>query len=128
GSIVLAADSYLFSNEALWKERSSELLAWMVGPSQRVLFDETHLGVEESPGISMLARKYRLHGLFAGLLLLAGLFVWKNATSFIPPYEETVQREQPELVAGKDSASGFVNLFRRNLPAPHLLAVFLSEW
>jgi len=110
------------------KERVPQLLAWMVGPSQSVVFDETHLGVEESPGISALARKYRLHGFFAGLLLLAGLFVWKNATSFVPPYEEAVEREKPELVAGKDSASGFVNLLRRNLPARDLLAVCLSEW
>ena len=99
----------------------------MVGPSGRVLFDETHLGVEESPGVSALARKYRLHGLFAGLLLLAGLFVWKNGTSFMPPYEDG-QRKQGELVTGKDSAAGFVNLLRRNLPAREILAVCLTEW
>jgi len=128
GSIILVADSYPFSNEALWKERSPQLLAWMVGPSQSVVFDETHLGVEESPGISALARKYRLHGLFAGVLLLAGLFVWKNATSFVPPYEQAAERDKPELVAGKDSASGFVNLLRRNIPARDLLAVCLGEW
>ena len=90
------------------------------------MFDETHLGVEESSGVSALARKYRLHGLFAGLLLLAGLFVWKNGTSFMPPYEDG-QRKQ-ELVTGKDSASGFVNLLRRNLPAREILAVCLTEW
>jgi hypothetical protein len=128
GSIVLSADSYLFSNEALWKERSPELLAWMAGPDRRVLFDETHLGVEESSGISALARKYRLHGLFAGLLLLAGLFVWKNSTSFMPPYAEQTRREEDELISGKDSAAGFVNLLRRNLPAREVLGVCLAEW
>ena len=128
GSIVLSADSYLFSNEALSKERAPELLAWMVGPSQHALFDETHLGVEESSGISALARKYRLHGLFAGLLLLAGLFIWKNSTSFMPPYQPEDRGEQGKWVQGKDSATGFVNLLRRNLPARELLAICLTEW
>ena len=128
GTIVLCADSYPFSNEALLKERSAPLLAWMVGPNRQVLFEETHLGVEESPGIAALARQYRLHGLFAGLILLAGLYLWKNMTSFLPPYEETASGEQRSLVSGKDSAAGFVNLLRRNLPGRELLAICLSEW
>jgi len=127
GSVVLSADSYLFSNEALWKERSPALLAWMVGPSERVVFDETHLGVEESSGVSALARKYRLHGLLGALLLLAGLFVWKNVSSFLPPYEDS-GRNEDSLITGKDSASGFVNLLRRNLPAREILAIGLTEW
>ena len=32
------------------------------------------------------------------------------------------------MVTGKDSASGFVNLLRRNVPAREVLAVCLAEW
>lgn len=128
GTVVLSADSFYFSNEALRKERQPELLAWLVGPGQDVVFDETHLGVEENPGLASLARKYRLHSFFAGLILLAGLFIWKNSARFMPPYEEELQRAQGDLVAGKESAAGFVNLLRRNIAAPNLLTVCIEEW
>jgi len=128
GTIVLAADSYYFSNEALLKERQPELLAWLIGFSRRALFDETHLGVEESPGIAALGRKYRLHGLLAGSLLLAGLFLWKSSAIFVPPYEQEARREEPDLVAGKESAAGFVNLLRRNISSAELLSACITEW
>ena len=127
GTIVLSSDSYYLSNEALLKERQTGLLSWLVGPSRRALFDETHLGVAQSSGVAALARQYRLHGLAAALLLLAGLFIWKSSTSFMPS-AETAGRTADEFVAGKESAAGFVNLLRRNLPAKELLAVCLVEW
>ncbi len=128
GTIVLSADSYWFSNEAMLQERYPALLAWMVGPSRAALFDETHLGVTEQPGVAALARKYRLHGLFAALMLLAGLFVWKSSVSFLPPHAEEASRERGETIAGKESAAGFVNLLRRNLPNREILATCLAEW
>ena len=128
GTVVLAADSYYFSNEALVKERQAALLAWLIGPHQRVIFDETHLGVEETPGIAALGRKYRLHGLFAGSLLLAGLFLWKSSVTFVPPHEPEVRSDGPELIAGKEAAAGLVNLLRRNISSGDLLSVCITEW
>jgi len=128
GSIVLCADSFHFSNEALRREREPELLAWFIGPAREVVFDETHLGVHEDPGVATLARKYRLGGVFAALLILAGLFIWKNSVSFMPPYEEQLARERGELVEGKDSAAGFINLLRRNITPADLMKVCLEQW
>jgi hypothetical protein len=125
GSVVVASDSYFVSNEAMTKDRHADLLAWLVGASTRVVFDEAHLGIFDSSGVAVLMRQYRLHGLAAGLLLLAGLFIWKNSTSLVPPLPEE-QRE--EFVAGKDSASGFVNLLRRNIPRRDLFGVLFAEW
>ena len=127
GSLVLSADSYFLSNEAMRKERHPQLLAWLVGASGTVIFDETHLGVEDDPALASLIRKYRLHGVVAGLVILAGLFVWKNSVSFVPPHEESAA-DGGEVVAGKDSAAGFVNLVRRGIPARDLLGVCLAEW
>lgn len=127
GSLVFCADSYPFSNEAMRKDRQTALLAWFLGANHRVVFDETHLGVENQPGVATLARRYRLHGLFGALCVLALLFVWKNATSLVPAHDE----ESGEIgghVTGKDSASGFVNLLRRSIPAPELLSVCFAEW
>ena len=125
GSVVLASDSYFLSNQAMREERHAGLLAWFVGSSKHVVFDEAHLGVTEEPGVATLMRKYRLHGLVAGFLVLAGLLIWKNSMSLVPPHDE----ELPEAhVAGKDSAAGFVNLLRRNLASSEVLNVCLAEW
>jgi hypothetical protein len=127
GSLTFVADSYFLSNEGLRKDRATGLLAWLVGKAQRVLFDETHLGVEEQPGIATLVRRYQLHWLAMGFLLLALLFIWKNATSFVPALEDRGEISH-ELETGKDSASGFVNLLRRNVPGAEILNVCLAEW
>jgi hypothetical protein len=125
GSVVMATDSYFISNEAMTKDRHADLLAWLIGGNKNIVFDEAHFGIVETSGVAVLMRKYRLHGLAAGLLLLAGLFIWKNATSLVPPHAEE-QRE--EFVAGKDSQAGFVNLLRRNIAPRDLLAACFGEW
>jgi hypothetical protein len=125
GTVVMATDSYFLSNEAMLKDRHADLLAWLVGPNQNVFFDEAHHGLVEASGVATLIRKYRLHGLAAGLILLAGLFIWKNSVSLVPPHGN--ENPQP-YVAGKDARAGFVNLLRRNIPARDVLAACLAEW
>lgn len=125
GSVVIATDSYFLSNEALQNARHPDLLAWMIGPNRTVIFDEAHLGVVEQPGVAALVRRYRLHWVVAAVVLLAGLFVWKNATSLVPARSA----EAAELyIEGKDSSSGFVNLLRRNVPAREILSTCYTEW
>jgi hypothetical protein len=125
GSLVLASDSYFLSNEALWKERQAKLLAWLVGNQRRIVFDETHLGIEETPGVVSLMRRYRLHGLLAGLLLLAGLFIWKNMMSLVPSH---TLPDAEDSTSGFDSAAGFVKLLRRSVSTPELLLVCVQHW
>lgn len=128
GTIVLTADSYFVSNEAMRWERHPALLAWLVQPNREVIFEETHLGITENPGIVTLARRYRLHGLFAWILLLAGLFVWKNSVAFIPPHESDLAEEETDIVGGRDSVAGLKNLLRRSVSVEDILAVCLREW
>lgn len=125
GSVVLATDSFFLSNEAMLKDRHADLLAWLVGESRNVVFDEAHLGVTENPGVATLMRKYRLHWLTFSLIALAGLFIWKNSLSLVPTHD--VEAES-DFIPGKDASSGFVNLLRRNVPARELLAVCFTEW
>ena len=125
GSVVIATDSYFTSNEAMVKDRHADFLAWLIGSSKLVVFDEAHLGVMESSGVSTLMRKYRLYWLVGGLILLALLFIWKNSLSLLPPRED--ERRQ-EYLAGKGAATGFVNLLRRNLPVRDLLGICFVEW
>ncbi len=125
GTVVFATDSFFLSNEALQRERHAGLLAWLIGPSREVVFDEAHLGIAESPGIATLVRRYRLHGLVIALLVLAGLFVWKNASSLAPPYADA---KDDGTVAGEESAAGFVSLLRRSIPSRDLLGTCVAEW
>jgi hypothetical protein len=125
GSVVIATDSYFLSNEALWKAREPRLLAWLIGPGAHVVFDEAHLGVTESESVAVLMRKYRLHGVIGGLLLLAFLFIWKNSFSLVPPHADLARSDH---VAGKDATAGYVNLLRRNIAPREILNVCFNEW
>jgi len=125
GAMVVASDSFFLSNEAIRNERHAELLAWLIGPSHSVVFDEAHLGVIETTGVSMLMRKYRLEWVAGALLLVAVLFIWKNSVSFLPARKE---ESQPDAVMGRDATAGFVNLLRRNIPPRKILDVCFDEW
>jgi hypothetical protein len=128
GTVVLLTDSWHFSNEALREDRQPAWLAWLLGPQRRVIFDETHHGISEDPGIAALARRYRLHGVFAALLVLAALFIWRNSTSF-PPVETPPARAAAEAaVQGREAAAGFVSLLRRNLPVASLAQTCFAAW
>jgi hypothetical protein len=124
GSLVISAESYFLSNEALAGERYASLLSWMIGNPGKVIFDEYHHGIAESAGVMYLARKYDLEWLLLIFLLLALLFVWKSAVPFVPPLRETAE----SLQSGKESIAGLTNLLRRNVPEPQLLSVCYAEW
>lgn len=125
GSIVIATDSYFVSNEAMLKDRQPALLSWLIGANKEIMFDEAHFGITESPGVATLIRRYRLTWLIAALLVVAGLYVWKNSTSLIPKPHEVALETQ---VAGRDSAAGFVNLLRRSIPVDKVLEACFVEW
>lgn len=127
GSVVLMADSYLFSNEAMVRDRHTALLALLVGGADRVVFDEVHLGVSSQEGVMMLLNRYRLQGVLLALLLLAGLFVWKNSSSFIPKYSDPTSLGD-DLGTGVDSMQGFTNLLVRHVPKKKLLDAMVAEW
>ena len=125
GSIVLASDSFFLSNEAMKSKRYPQLLSWLCGSHRKIVFDETHLGVSKSPGITALLRKYGLAPFLISLILLALLSIWKQSARLVPAYEE---EEQPVVDAGKDAFTGFTNLLRRNIPPDGILSACLEEW
>lgn len=125
GTVALASDSFFTSNEAVANDRQAALLAWLVGNKSEIWFDEAHLGITESPGIAGLIRKYRLDGLFAGLLVLSGLFIWRHAVGLAPA---PPPNRQPLFVPGKDASAGFANLLRRNLSLSELMQAAFLEW
>jgi hypothetical protein len=127
GTIVLASDSYFMSNEALRIERRPRLLAWLAGAARTIVFDEEHHGVTEQSDLSTLIRKYRLGGALLALLLVAALFVWKNATRFLPPADAGGE-PSTDTVTGRETAEGFIALLRRSIPPAEVLRTCVDQW
>lgn len=125
GSIVLSTDSYFLTNEALFREPATKFLSWLIGPATTVIFEETHLGTQENPGIMALARRHRLHGLFLGGLLLFALFVWKSSMSLVPARDDDAPSR---TVAGRGATAGLVSLLRRGIPLAQVLRRGLDAW
>jgi len=126
GSLVFSADSFFVSNEALRVERSPRLLARLFDGPPEVIFDEEHHHVRDEPGMATLARKYRLQGVAAGLVLLTALFLWKNSVRFLPAQKSGA--DESGIVAGKESSEGFVNLLRRTVKPSEILGICVGEW
>lgn len=127
GTVVLSSISYFLSNEAMLRERHSELLGWLIGSKREVIFDELYHGVSSDRGVAYLVRKYNLQSFIAGILVLAGLFVWKNASSLVPS-SESYRSSTSDIAAGKESAAGLTNLLRRSIPAKSIFRVCYQEW
>lgn len=119
GSIVVVTDSYFASNEALLKEPAPAFLAWLVGDRHEVIFDETHLGTAESPGIMTLALRYHLQGFFFAGLALFALYVWQSSTSLVPPDDNLEQASNQ--VSGHGATAGLISLLRRGISLPQVL-------
>jgi hypothetical protein len=126
GSIVLAADSYFASNEAMLHARPAALLARLLGGRPRVVFDETHHGVIEAQGVARLFRRYGLHGALLVAAALFGLFLWGRLLPFVPPYEETGAGEGE--VTGRDAAAGLLALVQRGVAPRDLARVCVVEY
>jgi hypothetical protein len=125
GKIVLVADSFLLSNEAMKSTRYPHLLAWLCGTHQKIIFDETHFGISKHPGVAALLRKYGLAPFFSALIMLALLAIWRQSFSFVPAHDQT---QAITVNPGKDYSTGLTNLLRRNISLNDIIAAGLEEW
>jgi len=128
GSLVLSADSFFLSNEALRSERHPELLAWTLGQSTTVVFDETHLGIFKHPGVLSLIKKHRFHWFIFAVAVLALLFIWKNSVYFVPPPKRSQTQAGGDFISDRDSTQGLISLLRRNIPTRNILQACIREW
>ncbi len=127
GSLVLCADSFFISNEALRSERQPQLLVWLLGRSSKIVFDEAHFGIFKQPSVAALLRHYRFYRILGVLAVMALLFVWKNAVYFVPPRKDDLP-SGTDVVSDKDYTQGLIALLRRNIPGSDILRVCWQEW
>ncbi len=123
GSIVLAADAYPLTNQALLFHRDANLISWCAGPNWRLIFDESHFGVTETGSVAALGRRYHLEPFLAALLLAAVLFIWKNSTPLVPARSV----EQPTAPAAQSWGMPHY-LLRRAAPPAEVIHACLEEW
>ncbi len=124
GSVVLVADSEAFDNRSTAARERLGLVSAAIGGYHHVVFDEQHLGIQESGSVVALARRLRLTGLAVGLAILAALFLWKSASAFPPPVEDRGETDP----SGRTAHAGLVTLLRRHIPAKELAATCWQQW
>ncbi|MFA6959588.1 MAG: hypothetical protein WC205_02420 [Opitutaceae bacterium] len=123
GSVTLLADSFVLSNEAVQRERATAVLASLFGDAKRVIFVESHLGVEIESGVAVLARRYGLGGAALTALVLAGLWIWRRATPLAP-----IIPEDAEVRLTLAPTAGLEALLRRAVPPAKLFTACLDAW
>jgi hypothetical protein len=126
GKLVLLMDSYPLSNVALAAHRNAELVSWLFSQHSVVLFDESHFGIVNHPGIMSMARRYGLDGAFVAILGLGLLYLWASRYTLNPVARTRSDAEV--AVKGVGANEIFTNLLRRTLPAKDLCTICLQIW
>ncbi len=127
GSFIFIADSYLFSNEGLRKHPKPEFILQCLNSNAKIIFDESHIGVINSHGISSLIIKYRLHGSIICAFIVFLFFLWKRLSQVAPVYKNNIL-EKNKIVTGKDSITGLVNILRRHIDPKKIVTEGFEEW
>jgi len=126
GSIVMASDTYFLSNEALRTHRAPALLAWLIGPHRRVIFDESHHGLIATPGLMDLLVAMRLHALLFAFAALGLLFAWMGLVGHASRREASPA--ETARTQGRDALSSMTALLRRAIPRQRLLEHCIQEF
>lgn len=124
GTIVLVAQTFPLSNQGLRESRDAGFISNLMSDSRNIFFDENHFGLQDTGSVTVLMRKYHLEPAIGVLLVTALLFLWRSASSLLPP----TRSNHVEAVAGRDAQEGMVSLLERSLPEKELLNTCYNEW
>lgn len=124
GSVVLIANSKLFTNRELLVHPDVDVLAAAPGAYRIVIFDENHLGIADTGTVIGLATAHGLEWMLVGFLVLAILYVWRSSVSFIPRLSAPVEAS----VSGRDAHLALSHLLMQSLPSRSVLRVAGEEW
>ncbi|HEX3682943.1 MAG TPA: DUF4350 domain-containing protein [Bryobacteraceae bacterium] len=124
GSIVVIANSKLFTNRELLIHPDSDVLASAPGGYRSVIFDENHLGLADTGTVVGLAVAHDLEWMLLGFLVLAILYVWRSSVSFVPRLSAPVEAS----VSGRDAHLALSHLLMQSIPSGSVLRVAAEEW
>ncbi|MDX2054584.1 MAG: DUF4350 domain-containing protein [Polyangiaceae bacterium] len=123
GELVVVASTYPVSNEAIAQERATSFILWLVGERPNIVFEETHLGLQEPKGIVSMARSYGLEGALYGLLVASLVYVWYAGSPLVRRAPRSVRSESIN-----SPLAGFSSLLMRAVPPKNLLQTCLSTY
>lgn len=124
GSVLLIAESKLFTNRELLIHPDTQVLAAVPASRRAIIFDESHLGLEDTGTVVGLAAAHGLQWMMLGFVVLAVLYVWRGSTSFVPP----TPARRDIAVAGHDAHSALANLLMQSVPKKSILGLVAEEW
>lgn len=122
GQIRLLADGSPLRNGELHDARQTELVARLFANGLPVVFDESHLGVNETGGVGVLLQRYRLFPAIGMMLAAALLFVWRSSVSMLP------EREPVSAAMTPQPAASLRTLLAQRVPRAKLLGTLVEEW
>ncbi|MDX2186136.1 MAG: DUF4350 domain-containing protein [Opitutaceae bacterium] len=123
GQVLIATDSFILSNERLAEEPQPALLSRLLGTNKRIVFVESHLGINEDPGMAVLARRYGMGPGLVLVLLTAALYIWRSTAPFLPASKApatTHLRYAP--------TAGLAALLRRAVPTKEIITQAWQKW
>jgi hypothetical protein len=124
GSVLLISDCRYFTNRVLLTHPDMQVLTAVPGAHSAMIFDESHLGLEDTGTVVGLATSHHLNWVLLGFAVLAALYIWRNSVSFVPP----VAISKDHSVAGQDAYAALTNLLMQSVPAKDLLHKAAQEW
>jgi hypothetical protein len=124
GSVLLIANARLFTNRELLLKPDPQLLAAVPGAHRRIIFDESHLGLEDTGSVAGLAAAHHLQWLVLGFMALAAIFVWRSSFSFVPPPGQPADGS----IAGQDAGFALASLLAQSIPRTAILSAVAEEW
>jgi hypothetical protein len=124
GSVLLIANARLFTNRELLLKPDAQLLAAVPSVHRRIIFDESHLGLEDTGSVSGLASAHHLQWVVLGFVALAVIFVWRSSFSFVPP----PGRSADVSVAAQDAGFALASLLAQSIPPGAIVNAVAEEW
>lgn len=122
GSVVVLSGEE-WQSGVLREGPNGERLLRLLGPSRRVTFVESALGVSERGGIVSLMRRAGWGPAVLLLLLATALYLWRSLTPVLPERPDSVTRVEPG-----GGAAAMAQLLRKHVAPSELLATCQAEW
>ncbi len=124
GAVVILLGLENFTNKTLLTKVDSARIASTLSGPRPLIFDESHLGVADDDTVAGFARQHNLEWLLLGLLVLAGLYVWRSSVSFVPALPEIRGAEIP----GREAHAALTSLLSQSIKRPDLPPEIVAAW
>jgi hypothetical protein len=126
GSFTISTLSYFLTNQAMRDDRRTDALIWLFNDAERVIFDETHLGLTSQKLTAELLKQHRLQWTLIIAAIAGLLFAWRAGSSLLPKQHTHITDQLTD--ATQTTHTSLLALLRRHLPKRQLLSCLVEQW